>query len=161
MAARQRASQRRKPREKRPQNRIFKRQFQLVAIKEWAEGWAFAAAALPQIAKCDADAAQVVRNNLEVPSEGGKAGDQVPDGYMKVKEAVESTYECLGITCEQVGVFDAANSGMEACTGTGGGGGGGGGSGGDGGDGDNSSDSALGLRASLLAALAALAAYAL
>ena len=80
----------------------------------------------------------------------------------KVKEAVESTYECLGITCEQVGVFDAANSGMEACTGTGGGGGGGGGgSGGDGGDGDNSSDSALGLRASLLAALAALAAYAL
>ena len=131
-------------------------------LKEWAEGWAFAAAALPQIAKCDADAAQVVRNNLEVPSEGGKAGDQVPDGYMKVKEAVESTYECLGITCEQVGVFDAANSGMEACTGTGGGGGGGGGgSGGDGGDGDNSSDSALGLRASLLAALAALAAYAL
>ena len=129
-------------------------------LKEWAEGWAFAAAALPQIAKCDADAAQVVRNNLEVPSEGGKAGDQVPDGYMKVKEAVESTYECLGITCEQVGVFDAANSGMEACTGTGGGGGGGG-SGGDGGDGDNSSDSALGLRASLLAALAALAAYAL
>ena len=131
-------------------------------LKEWAEGWAFAAAALPQIAKCDADAAQVVRNNLEVPSEGGKAGDQVPDGYMKVKEAVESTYECLGITCEQVGVFDAANSGMEACTGTGGGGGGGGGgSGGDGGDGDNSSDAALGLRASLLAALAALAAYAL
>ena len=130
-------------------------------LKEWAEGWAFAAAALPQIAKCDADAAQVVRNNLEVPSEGGKAGDQVPDGYMKVKEAVESTYECLGITCEQVGVFDAANSGMEACTGTGGGSGGGGGAGGDGGDGDNSSDSALGLRASLLAALAALAAYAL
>ena len=65
---------------------------------------------------------------------------------LKVKEAVESTYECLGITCEQVGVFDAANSGMEACTGTGG---------------DNSSDAALGLRASLLAALAALAAYAL
>ena len=112
-------------------------------LKEWAEGWAFAAAALPQIAKCDADAAQVVRNNLEVPSEGGKAGDQVPDGYMKVKEAVESTYECLGITCEQVGVFDAENSGMEVCTGGG------------------SSDAALGLRASLLAALAALAAYAL
>ena len=132
---------------------------------EGRRGRAVAAAALPQIAKCDADAAQVVRNNLEVPSEGGKAGDQVPDGYMKVKEAVESTYECLGITCEQVGVFDAANSGMEACTGTGGGGGGGGGGsggdGGDGGDGDNSSDAALGLRASLLAALAALAAYAL
>ena len=115
-------------------------------LKEWAEGWAFAAAALPQIAKCDADAAEVVRKNLEVPPAGGKAGDQVPDGYMKVKEAVEGTYECLGITCEQVGVFDAANSGMEACTGTGG---------------DNSSDAALGLRASLLAALAALAAYAL
>ena len=82
-----------------------------------------------------------------MPPAGGKAGDQVPDGYMKVKEAVEGTYECLGITCEQVGVFDAANSGMEACTGTGGG--------------DNSSDAALGLRASLLAALAALAAYAL
>ena len=111
-------------------------------LKEWAEGWAFAAAALPQIAKCDADAAEVVRKNLEVPPAGGKAGDQVPDGYMKVKEAVEGTYECLGITCEQVGVFDAANSGMEACT-------------------DNSSDAALGLRASLLAALAALVAAAL
>ena len=133
-------------------------------LKEWAEGWAFAAAALPQIAKCDADAAEVVRKNLEVPSAGGKAGYQVPDGYMKVKEAVEGTYECLGITCEQVGVFDAANSGMEACTDTGGGGGGdsgGGDSGGGGGGGDNSSDAALGLRASLLAALAALAAYAL
>ena len=112
-------------------------------LKEWAEGWAFAAAALPQIAKCDADAAEVVRKNLEVPPAGGKAGDQVPDGYMKVKEAVEGTYECLGITCEQVGVFDAENSGMEVCTGGG------------------SSDAALGLRASLLAALAALAAYAL
>jgi len=78
-----------------------------------------------------------------VPPAGGKAGDQVPDGYMKVKEAVEGTYECLGITCEQVGVFDAENSGMEVCTGGG------------------SSDAALGLRASLLAALAALAAYAL
>ena len=49
-------------------------------------------------------------------------------------------------TCAQVGVFDAANSGMEVCTDT---------------SGDNSSDAALGLRASLLAALAALAAYAL
>ena len=81
-----------------------------------------------------------------MPPAGGKAGDQVPDGYMKVKEAVEGTYECLGITCAQVGVFDAANSGMEVCTDT---------------SGDNSSDAALGLRASLLAALAALAAYAL
>ena len=93
--------------------------------------------------KCDADAAEVVRKNLEVPPAGGKAGDQVPDGYMKVKEAVEGTYECLGITCEQVGVFVAENSGMEVCTGGG------------------SSDAALGLRASLFAALAALAAYAL
>lgn len=113
--------------------------------KEWAEGWAFASGALPQIAACDAGAADVVRKNLEVTAAGGAEGAQVPDGYMAVKEAVESVYECLGITCGDVGAFDAANSGMEVCK-----------------DGEleKGSDAAAGLRASLLAALAA-AAFAL
>lgn len=60
----------------------------------WAEGWAFAAAVLPRINKCDADVAQLVRENLDVDS----AEKLLKDGYRVLKAQIETTYSCLGIT---------------------------------------------------------------
>jgi hypothetical protein len=40
------------------------------------------------------------------------------DGYKKLKEEVEKTYPCLGITCEEVGVYQKSGSnlgGMGIC----------------------------------------------
>jgi len=114
-------------------------------LKEWGEGWAFAAAALPQIAKCDSAVADMIVANLGVANTKKemavpemKAGAQVKDGFVKVKEAIESTYSCLGITCKDIGEWksgDVAPKGMEMCTGGGTAGGGGTGGGGTGGGG--------------------------
>jgi hypothetical protein len=41
------------------------------------------------------------------------------DGYAKLKEEVEKTYPCLGITCEEVGVYQKSGvnkGGMVKCT---------------------------------------------
>ena len=72
-----------------------------------AAGYAFAAAVLPQIDRCDANAAMTVETNMIF-------GANVPDGFAAVKSAIESTYSCLGITCENVGGLHY--SGMEACS---------------------------------------------
>ena len=99
--------------------------------KSWAEGWAFAAAVLPQIDRCDSAAAATVRANLDVA-----ASEPMKDGVAAVKAAVESVYCCLGITCEDVGTlmhsYGTPYLGMHACTTVcpAGGGGGGGGDGG-------------------------------
>ena len=66
--------------------------------KSWAEGWAFAAAVLPQVHQCDATAATTIKANLDVAS-----AEPMKDGVAAVKTAVESVYACLGITCAQVG----------------------------------------------------------
>ena len=55
--------------------------------KSWAEGWAFSAAVLPQIAQCDAGAATTIRDNLDVAN-----AEPMKDGVAAVKAAVESTY---------------------------------------------------------------------
>ena len=66
--------------------------------KERAEGWAFTAAVLPQIASVSTDAAAMIRSNMEY-----KATAPVKDGYAAVYEAFQSTYTALGFTCEDVG----------------------------------------------------------
>jgi hypothetical protein len=84
--------------------------------KAWAEGWAFAAAVLPRLAYCstkDNAVAKMVKDNLDVI-----VAAQMKDGYVKLKTNVESLYECMGITCADVGAFqnsDGVYSGMEAC----------------------------------------------
>jgi len=81
--------------------------------KSWAEGWAFSAAVLPQIAQCDAGAATTIRDNLDVAN-----AEPMKDGVAAVKTAVESVYACLGITCADVGEFQSSTgvySGMDAC----------------------------------------------
>ena len=82
--------------------------------KSWAEGWAFSAAVLPQIAQCDAGAATTIRDNLDVAN-----AEPMKDGVAAVKTAIEGVYDCLGITCTDVGAYQASGdvkSGMAACT---------------------------------------------
>jgi len=67
--------------------------------KSWAEGWAFAAAVLPQVHACDATAATTIKTNLDI------AGVPMAGGFAAVKTAIESTYACMGITCADVGAY--------------------------------------------------------
>jgi hypothetical protein len=68
--------------------------------KEFAEGAAFSAAILPLISKCDAGADTLIRENMNMEIE---TSARMSAGFPKVKKAFESTYECLGITCAQIG----------------------------------------------------------
>jgi hypothetical protein len=76
--------------------------------KEWGEGFAFLSAVIPQIDKCDEDAAALLMANMgvEVP-----IADIMKDGYEKYRDAIRSTYKCLGITCTDIGELDAAVEG--------------------------------------------------
>merc|ERR1711977_506103 len=66
--------------------------------KEKAEGAAFSAAILPLVHECDASAAKIISDNMNIDSASPMAA-----GYKAVKDAFESTYDCLGITCNDVG----------------------------------------------------------
>jgi len=67
-------------------------------LKAKAEGAVFSAAILPRVAACDAAKAQIISNNQKID-----AGTFMTSGFKAVKEAFEATYECLGITCEDIG----------------------------------------------------------
>jgi hypothetical protein len=66
--------------------------------KERAEGAVFAAAILPRIRTCDAAVAELIRANMIYT-----ATTPMSSGFAMVKVAFESVYDCLGITCEDVG----------------------------------------------------------
>jgi len=89
--------------------------------KALAEGWAFAAAVLPRLNYCDASIAKLVKDNLDVTTikdATAQGQTHMADGYAKLKEEVEKTYPCLGITCEEVGVYQKSGSnlgGMGIC----------------------------------------------
>jgi hypothetical protein len=68
--------------------------------KEFAEGAAFSAAILPRINACDASAAKVISDNMNMEI---AESDRMKAGFEAVKAAFESTYECLGINCAQIG----------------------------------------------------------
>ena len=72
--------------------------------KACAEGYAFAAAVLPQIDNANANSGTTVLDNMKI-------GANVPDGYAAVKSALEATYVSLGISCDDIGAY----SPMEAC----------------------------------------------
>jgi len=85
--------------------------------KALAEGWAFAAAVLPRLNYCDSSVAKLVKDNLDVTAIAGattQGNSQMTDGHAKLKTEVEKTYPCLGITCEEVGVYKS--SGLTACS---------------------------------------------
>lgn len=64
--------------------------------KAQAEGATFAASVLPMLHACSAADADIVYNNMRVGN-GGSASFEV------VKTAFERNYNCLGITCEDIG----------------------------------------------------------
>jgi len=67
-----------------------------------AEGAVFAMAVVPVVHACDADAAKVISDNLMV-------GQSNSADFAAVKEAFESTYECMGIDgCMVGGLYDSA-----------------------------------------------------
>lgn len=81
--------------------------------KEIAEGAVFSAAVLPQVHACNATAAKIISDNMAI-----NANAHMKDGFTAVKEAFESTYECLGITCADVGglvINDKYYEGAEPC----------------------------------------------
>merc|ERR1719355_9686 len=68
--------------------------------KEFAEGAAFSAAILPRVHACDASAAKVISENMNMEI---AESARMSAGFGPVKKAFESVYECLGITCASVG----------------------------------------------------------
>ena len=72
-----------------------------------SEGWAFPAAILPLIDDCDSTVATYVADNMMV-----SLSSPMADGYVDVKTEVESTYTCLGITCDDVGAYSTV---WDAC----------------------------------------------
>jgi hypothetical protein len=72
--------------------------------KAEAEGAAFAAAVLPLVASCNEAAAATIFEEMK-PGSGNTAD------FASVKNAFESTYSCLGISCADVGgLYDGATS---------------------------------------------------
>jgi hypothetical protein len=67
-------------------------------LKERAEAAVFAAAILPRVAACNPDKAKLISDNMKID-----AANPMSVGFTAVKEAFESTYDCLGITCEDIG----------------------------------------------------------
>lgn len=81
-----------------------------------AEGTAYAAAVLPLVNSCNPRAAEAINANMNFGAS---------TSFYHVKNALQETYKCLGITCEDVGGYwDAASAeyfeGAGPCTGTGG-----------------------------------------
>lgn len=81
--------------------------------KESAEGLTFTKGIMPLVAACDSKAAEIIRQNTVV----GKR-DHNSKSWTDVKKALESTYACLGVTCEQVNglVQGDAESGSDCKT---------------------------------------------
>jgi len=82
------------------------------AEKEKAEGTVFMASVIPRIDYCDKDAAMTIFNNMNIGASS--------TSFRAVKNAVESQYDCLGITCAEIGGLLSTTmgdyyKGMEPC----------------------------------------------
>jgi hypothetical protein len=66
--------------------------------KAEAEGAAFAAAVLPMVHSCNEKDAQTIYDNM-------KTGQGNTADFNAVKQAFERNYDCLGITCKDVGGY--------------------------------------------------------
>jgi hypothetical protein len=86
-----------------------------------AEGAAFSAAILPRVKNCDAAAAKVIADNMDIDS---GSTPMSKGGFAAVKTAFESQYTCLGITCLDVGGLIVSGTqyhdGAEPCVDVGG-----------------------------------------
>lgn len=66
--------------------------------KEASELWSFAAAVLPRVHECSETVADLIRANSDISSTDAP----MSGGYEYLKEQLESTYSCMGISCSQV-----------------------------------------------------------
>ena len=85
--------------------------------KNKAEGWTFASALLPQIARCSRAVADKVTRNMHF-----KTGT-MQDGYASVAASLQTVYACLGMTCADVGAYTESTltppsvpAGLAKCT---------------------------------------------
>jgi Low iron-inducible periplasmic protein len=65
--------------------------------KTEAKGATYAASVIPYIHHCNPKSAETLYNHMKIGSNKDKVN------YIDIKHAFESTYECLGITCAEVG----------------------------------------------------------
>jgi hypothetical protein len=83
--------------------------------KERAEGAIFAQAIMPRIRVCNENVAETIRQNMLYT-----AATPMGSGFAAVKAAFESVYDCLGMTCEDVGGLiltgNAYHPGAEPCS---------------------------------------------
>jgi hypothetical protein len=82
-----------------------------------AEGSAFTAAVLPMVHHCSPGAAATISANMR----NGLFDAGVYPNFLAVKAAFESTYACLGFTCDQVGALQNSSGSLlhadtAACT---------------------------------------------
>jgi hypothetical protein len=61
-------------------------------------GASFAATVLPIVHRCNIKGAETIYNNMHLDPSGGVVVD-----FNQVKKAFESSYRCMGLTCEAVG----------------------------------------------------------
>merc|ERR1719160_2021731 len=66
--------------------------------KSKAEGAVFAGAILPRVHQCNPKAAEVIHANMKIDADPPMAA-----GFAAVKAAFESTYHCMGFSCDHVG----------------------------------------------------------
>ena len=83
------------------------------STKSKAEGAVFAASVLPLVHDCDVSSAATIYDNMRLGSEAVS--------WTRVKEAFERNYDCLGITCADVGgLWDSSTNsyldGAAPCT---------------------------------------------
>jgi hypothetical protein len=82
--------------------------------KEKAEGAVFSAAIVPVVKKCKESAGVTIEKNMKINSAA-----PMGDGFDAVKKAFEETYDCLGVTCDQIGglllTSDSYHAGAEPC----------------------------------------------
>mmetsp|Transcript_22445 Transcript_22445/g.67364 ORF Transcript_22445/g.67364 Transcript_22445/m.67364 type:complete len:438 (+) Transcript_22445:65-1378(+) len=88
--------------------------------KALAELNAFGNAVIAYVGECDAASAELIATNIAIPDTLDPANPDavVPDGFAAVKKAFEDNYECMGITCADVGglLGDSGYvAGMEPC----------------------------------------------
>jgi len=73
------------------------------SMKNAAEGAVFTAAVLPLVHKCNVTAAKIISDEMKF----GVYDQGIFPDFAVVKAAFESTYDCLGITCADVGSLTA------------------------------------------------------
>jgi hypothetical protein len=86
--------------------------------KARGEGAAFSGAILGMVHHCDSSQASLIHKNMAMDSAA-----PMTDGYKSVKAAFEKVYDCMGISCTDIGGLLAADGTYKAdaapCTGTG------------------------------------------